>query len=108
VGSHWEEVPLQRNDNQAGQVVRLTGKQRFAFSFRPQSKHFEELMPGYMHVRLSNTMLVSRGHEAKGGLFERNDDYYVYLKPHDADDEAILRQTKYPGRPPLWIPMPPH
>ena len=35
-------------------------------------------------------------------------DYYVHLKPHGADDEAILRKERFPGMPSLWIPMPPH
>jgi hypothetical protein len=39
---------------------------------------------------------------------ERVDNYYVYLKPHDANDAAILRKMKFPGKPPVWIPMPPH
>jgi hypothetical protein len=30
------------------------------------------------------------------------------LKPHGADDGAILRKTRFPGKLPLWIPMPPH
>jgi putative ABC transport system ATP-binding protein/macrolide transport system ATP-binding/permease protein/lipoprotein-releasing system ATP-binding protein len=108
VGIGWEEMPLGLGDDQAARVVRLDGKQRFGFVFRPQAKTFEELLPGYMHVRFTSTMLVSRSSGAKDGLFERTDDYYVYLKPHNADDEAILRKTKYPGKPPLWIPMPPH
>jgi hypothetical protein len=53
-------------------------------------------------------MLVSRSAQPKGDLIERQDDYYVFLKPHDADDAAILRKTTFPGRPPVWIPMPPH
>ena len=39
---------------------------------------------------------------------ERNDRTYVYLKPHGADDEAIRKRMKYPGSPPVYIPMPPH
>ncbi len=108
VGSRWDEMPVKPADNQLGSVVQLTGKQRFAFVFRPQAKTFEELIPGYMHMRFSNTMLISHSSDGQGGLFERADDYYVHLKPHHADDEAILRKTKYPGKPPLWIPMPPH
>jgi hypothetical protein len=60
-----------------------------------------------MHVRFSNAMLVSRSANPKGDLIERLDDYYVYLKPHGADDAAILHKTRFPGKPPLWIPMPP-
>jgi hypothetical protein len=71
-------------------------------------KEYTELLAGYMHVRLTSATLVSQRSEPGDGLFERLDDYYVHLKPHGADDEAILRNTRFPGKPPLWIPMPPH
>jgi putative ABC transport system ATP-binding protein/macrolide transport system ATP-binding/permease protein/lipoprotein-releasing system ATP-binding protein len=109
VGLQWQEVPLRPEDNQQGRVLRVTAdKHRFRFRFTPDVKAFEEVLPGYMHVRLSNAMLVSRSAQPKGDLIERLDDYYIFLKPHDADDGAILRKTKFPGKPPLWIPMPPH
>jgi putative ABC transport system ATP-binding protein/macrolide transport system ATP-binding/permease protein/lipoprotein-releasing system ATP-binding protein len=109
VGLQWQEVPLRPEDNQEGRVVRVTAdKRRFRFRFTPDVKAFEEILPGYMHVRFSNVMLVSRNAEPKGDLIERRDDYYVYLKPHGADDATILGKTKFPGTPPLWIPMPPH
>lgn len=38
----------------------------------------------------------------------RKDNYHVYLKPFDIADEVILKQMRFPGRPPVWIPMPPH
>jgi putative ABC transport system ATP-binding protein/macrolide transport system ATP-binding/permease protein/lipoprotein-releasing system ATP-binding protein len=109
VGLVWQEVPLRSEDDQQGRVVRVTAdRHRFRFRFTPDVKGFEEVLPGYMHVRFSNAMLVSRSAEPKGDLIERLDDYYVYLKPHDADDDAILRKMRFPGKPPLWIPMPPH
>jgi putative ABC transport system ATP-binding protein/macrolide transport system ATP-binding/permease protein/lipoprotein-releasing system ATP-binding protein len=109
VGLQWQEVPLRSEDNQEGRVVRVTAdKHRFRFRFTPDVKGFEEVLPGYMHVRFTNVMLVSRSAQPKGDIVERRDDYYVYLKPHGADDAAILAKTKFPGNPPLWIPMPPH
>lgn len=109
VGLQWQEIPLRPADDQEGRVVRMTAeKHRFRFRFTPDVKPFEEILPGYMHVRFSNVMLISRRAAPKGDLIERTDDYYVYLKPPDADDTAILRKTKFPGKPPLWIPMPPH
>jgi putative ABC transport system ATP-binding protein/macrolide transport system ATP-binding/permease protein/lipoprotein-releasing system ATP-binding protein len=109
VGLQWQEVPLRPADDQEGRVVRVTAeKHRFRFRFTPDVKSFEEILPGYLHVRFTNVMLVSRSAAPTGDLIERKDDYYVYLKPPDADDAAILRKTKFPGKPPLWIPMPPH
>jgi ABC-type lipoprotein export system ATPase subunit len=109
VGLQWQEVPLRSEDNQEGKVVQVTAeKHRFRFRFTADVKSFEEILPGYMHVRFSNDLLVSRSAQPQGDLIERRDDYYVYLKPHGADDSAILRKTRFPGKPPLWIPMPPH
>jgi hypothetical protein len=65
-------------------------------------------MPGYMHIRLANNRLISQRSEPDDDIVERNDRYYVYLKPHGADDEAIRKRMKYPGEPPVYIPMPPH
>ena len=41
-------------------------------------------------------------------LFERSDNYYAYVKPWNVDDQRILQKMKFPGKPPVWIPMPPH
>jgi hypothetical protein len=108
VGRGWEEVPSHSEDGQEGRVVRLTGRHHFGFAFRPDVKRFEEQIVGYMHVRVSAAMLVSRSREPRDDLFDRSDAYYVYLKPYGADDAEILRKNKWSGKPPLWIPMPPH
>jgi putative ABC transport system ATP-binding protein/macrolide transport system ATP-binding/permease protein/lipoprotein-releasing system ATP-binding protein len=108
VGSIWQEVPLRPADAQDGQVLQITGRHKYHYVLTPAVKQFEELLPGYMHVRFTNALLVSRQSEPTEDLVERLDNYYVYLKPHDADDAAILRKMKFPGKPPVWIPMPPH
>ena len=41
-------------------------------------------------------------------LFQRVDNYYVYLKPDNVDDATIAKDVRFPGPPPLWIWMPPH
>ena len=71
-------------------------------------KDFTQLLPNYMHVRFSETMLVSPNSVPKGDVFERKDNFYVYLKPYDVADEVILKGLKFSGKPPVWIPMPPH
>jgi putative ABC transport system ATP-binding protein/macrolide transport system ATP-binding/permease protein/lipoprotein-releasing system ATP-binding protein len=108
VGSIWQEVPLRPADGQEGQVLHITGRHKYHYVLTPTVRNFEELLPGYMHVRFTNALLVSKESEPNEGLVERVDNYYVYLKPHDADDAAILRKMKFPGKPPVWIPMPPH
>ncbi|MCE9566924.1 MAG: hypothetical protein K8U57_33390 [Planctomycetes bacterium] len=54
------------------------------------------------------TLLLARSREPSEDIFERADDYYVYLKPHGADDAEIARRNKWGTKPPLWIPMPSH
>lgn len=108
VGSSWQEVPLRAIDGAGQQVLRILGRQTFRYAFEPELARFEELIPGYMHVRFANAMLVSQRAEPKDDLIDRTDNYYVYLKPHGADEERILKASRFPGKPPVWIPMPPH
>jgi hypothetical protein len=55
-------------------------------------------------------MVVSETREAKGDLFERQDDYYIYLKdPRLTDDEVRRRNGWIQGSVvPPWIAMPSH
>jgi putative ABC transport system ATP-binding protein/macrolide transport system ATP-binding/permease protein/lipoprotein-releasing system ATP-binding protein len=107
VDRDWVEVPLRSSDEETDGVLNLSGKQLFRFTFRPATGHFTELVPGYMHVRFNNAMLVSRDRNGTGGLFERADDYYVYLKPQNVDDAVICAKNQWTSAP-LWIGMPPH
>jgi putative ABC transport system ATP-binding protein/macrolide transport system ATP-binding/permease protein/lipoprotein-releasing system ATP-binding protein len=108
VGLTWQEVPSKPADGQEGRVGPINGRRLYRFTFEPDMKEYTELLAGYMHVRLTSATLVSQRCEPGDDIFERLDDYYVHLKPHGADDETILRKTRFPGKPPLWIPMPPH
>jgi putative ABC transport system ATP-binding protein/macrolide transport system ATP-binding/permease protein/lipoprotein-releasing system ATP-binding protein len=108
VGLTWQEVPSKPVGGQEGRVGPVNGRRMYRFTFEPDVKEYTELLAGYMHVRLTSATLVSRRSEPGDDLFERLDDYYVHLKPHGADDETILHKTRFPGKPPLWIPMPPH
>jgi putative ABC transport system ATP-binding protein/macrolide transport system ATP-binding/permease protein/lipoprotein-releasing system ATP-binding protein len=108
VGLTWREVPTKAAGGEEGRVVPVNGRQFYRYTFVPDVKEYTELLAGYMHVRLTSATLVSRRSEPADDLFDRLDDYYVHLKPHGANDAAILRKTRFPGKPPLWIPMPPH
>ena len=108
VGLTWKEIPTRSVDGLDGRVARVIGRRTYQFEFEPNVKEYTEQLTGYMHVRLTGTTLVSQHSDPGNDLVERVDDYYVHLKPHGADDEAILRKTRFPGKPPLWIPMPPH
>ena len=107
-GLTWQEIPARSIDGQDGRVARVDGRRTYRFAFEPNIKEFTEQLTGYMHVRLTDSMLVRRSSVPEADLVERVDDYYIYLKPPGADDAAILRKVKFPGKPPLWIPMPPH
>jgi ABC-type lipoprotein export system ATPase subunit len=108
VGKVWQEVPLASTDDNVGGVLKIEGKHTYRYIFDARVRDFTQLLPSYMHVRFSDTMLVSSSGEPKDSVFERKDNYYVYLKPFDVADEAILKRTKFAGKPPVWIPMPPH
>jgi len=77
------------------------------FILRP-TKDWTELMPGYMSVGVDNDMLISRSTEPGNDIVERNNRFYVYLKPQGANDEEIRLRSKFPGTAPVFIPMPPH
>ena len=89
-------------------VLKVTGNQTYDYILEPDVTGYAELLPYYMHVRISNDMIVSPSDQPKTDLIERNDNYYVYLKPRDLEDAKILKKMKFPGKPPVWIPMPPH
>ncbi|HNB21188.1 MAG TPA: ABC transporter ATP-binding protein [Candidatus Melainabacteria bacterium] len=108
VGTSWLEVPMKPLESGNSQVLKVTGTRLLSYEMVPDVPDFTQLLPYYMHVRLTNDMLISPRSQPKDDLVERNDSYYVYLKPHDADDKAILSRMKFPGKPPVWIPMPPH
>ena len=108
VGRQWIEVPARPIEESAAQVLKITGRQSYRYVFQAKPADYARLLSRYMHVRFVNAMLVSPNSTPSDALFERTDSYYVYLKPWDADDRAILAEVKFDGAPPLWIPMPPH
>lgn len=108
VGTTWQELTLKPIDSSTNSVLEIVGKQPYRYTFEARPAKFTELLPHYMHVRFVNSMLISPHSVPKDDLFERKDNYYVYLKPSDVDDKVILKDVKFDGAPPVWIPMPPH
>jgi hypothetical protein len=105
----WQEVPARAPDGSQWGVVKLGGAGEYSVVFRVNARNWAELMPGYMHVRIESNMLVSRRSDpGSDDIIERNNRFYVYLKPQGADDSAIKRRSNFPGVPPVFIPMPPH
>jgi putative ABC transport system ATP-binding protein/macrolide transport system ATP-binding/permease protein/lipoprotein-releasing system ATP-binding protein len=107
VGTAWQEVPIKPLDGAPG-VTKVAAKQNYRYVFDARVRDFAQLLPHYMHMRFSGAMLVSPRSKPEGDVFERKDNYYVYLKPFDVADETVLKRMRFSGRPPVWIPMPPH
>ena len=108
VASLWQEVPMTPGDEGAAGVTKIEGKQTYRYRFDARVRDFAQLLPNYMHVRFSGSMLVSPSGAPNGDVFERKDNYYVYLKPFDVADDVVLKRMRFSGKPPVWIPMPPH
>jgi ABC-type lipoprotein export system ATPase subunit len=108
VGNVWQEVPLRPAGDGTEGVLRIDDRRLCQYLFDAQVKSFTQLLPNYMHVRFSDAMLVSPSRTPKDDVFERRDNYYVYLKPSGVTDDVILKKMKFSGKPPVWIPMPPH
>jgi hypothetical protein len=107
-GLSWREVPTRDAHGEAARVIKLTDTYTFDTIFEPNLKEWTELIPGYMHIRFESDSLVSERSDPEDDIVERRDRYYVYLKPHGADDEAIRQRMKLKGDPPVFMPMPPH
>jgi hypothetical protein len=107
-GLVWREVPAHAPNGATPTVVKVTDRQAYETVFEPNLKDWTQLIPGYMHIRFESSSLISQRSEPEEDIVDRTDRTYVYLKPHGADDEAIRKRMKYPGEPPVYIPMPPH
>jgi hypothetical protein len=107
-GLSWKEVPSWDPDEQAARVIRLADAYTFESIFEPNLAEWTELIPGYMHIRFETNSLISERSDPDDDIIDRTDRYYVYLKPHGANDDAIRKRMNYKGDPPVYMPMPPH
>jgi hypothetical protein len=107
-GMVWQQVPSRPAEGVSWGVVRLVDGYTFDVLFTPDIQNWAELIPGYMHVRIQSDLLVSEKAQPGNDVVERRTPYYVYLKPHGANDEDIKARSKSTRTPPIFIPMPPH
>ena len=107
-GMTWLEVPSSPVGEAASGVIKLVDAYSYDVLFTPEVANWAELIPGYMHVRIQSDMLISRSAQPGNDIVERRTPYYVYLKPHGANDADIKARSKMSGTPPVFIPMPPH
>jgi putative ABC transport system ATP-binding protein/macrolide transport system ATP-binding/permease protein/lipoprotein-releasing system ATP-binding protein len=106
----WVEVPSGGVGGPVNSVREVTGKQVIPFTFRADLGRYDQLLKGYMHVRVSNLLIVSERAEPSGDLLQRADDYYLYLRPQTSSEEDDRRLNNWqPGAVvPRWIGMPAH
>lgn len=106
----WADVPVAAAVAAAG-IRTITGEKtllqlRFAVPQGP----YDELLRGYLHVRVAAAMVVGDRPDGAGDLFERQDAYFIYLRdPRRTEDE--IRRTNGWGEKatvPVWISMPSH
>jgi len=115
------EVGIQRNgrwDNIAtvvgfdGRGIRSIGREKTVLGarFTITDERYDELLPGYIHVRIGAAMVVSDRPDGTGDLFDRQDAYYIYLRDPRRQDDWIRRANKWSEKAsiPMWISMPSH
>ena len=107
-GMIWQQVPSRPAEAGGAGVITLVNDYAYDVVFTPDVAKWAELIPGYMHVRIQDDLLVSQKAQPGDDVVERRTPFYVYLKPHGADDADIKARSKMSGTPPVFIPMPPH
>jgi hypothetical protein len=107
-GMTWQQVPSRLLGEAGSGVIKLSDAYSYDVLFTPEVTGWAELIPGYMHVRIQSDMLISRSAQPGNDIVERRTPFYVYLKPHGANDADIKARSKMSGTPPVFIPMPPH
>jgi hypothetical protein len=114
VGSQWQEIAATEATTdphlKQGTVINLKQKVTVDWIVKPQDLPVDyfELLKGYMHIQIHNNLFVSTEAEPTEHIIERNDYYYIHLKPINANDNQIRQFHHFPGEVPVFIPMPPH
>ncbi len=111
VGTLWKEVPVHDPENEKTDtgVIKLEGTRIIEKLIEVPFKNYEQVLPGYMHVRLNTVSYVSSNAVTKDDIVEKNEDFYIYLRPYDADlGKMVKNYTFTHNEVPIFIPMPPH
>ena len=107
----WESLPIAAAPSAAGEI-RKVGAERLLVpvAFTIPEGPYDELLRGYLHVRISASMVVSDRADGAGDLFERADAYSVYLRDPRLTEEAIRTVNGWGAKAavPMWIAMPAH
>jgi ABC-type lipoprotein export system ATPase subunit len=110
VDGAWQAIQVTAIGQRQGMVNKIENKSVFDFLLHADVKKFDELLRGYMHVRITNSMIVADNPAPGPNLFDRTDDYYFYLRPNGISEDKIRQANhwKAGGLVPRWIPMPAH
>jgi hypothetical protein len=111
VGWIWKEVPLHDVDskNVESQVMKLEGSKVVEKLIEVPFKNFEEVLPGYMHVRINVMSYIASNALSKDDIVEKNEDFYIYLKPYYSNNKTMSKKFTFTNNEiPIFIPMPPH
>jgi macrolide transport system ATP-binding/permease protein len=110
VDQAWQGVSLTPIDAEAEQVERLDARRSIGYSLRIEQERFDELLKGYQHLRFTSSMLVAESAAPGEDLFERVDEFYIYLRPRHLSEAEVRQRNgwKPDAIVPLWIPMPAH
>jgi ABC-type lipoprotein export system ATPase subunit len=110
VDQAWQGLPVVPVDAAVEKVERLDGRRLLGFTIRIDQQRFDELLKGYLHLRFTTSMLVAESATPGENLFERTDDFYIYLRPRHVSEAQVRQRNgwKPDSLVPLWIPMPAH
>jgi energy-coupling factor transporter ATP-binding protein EcfA2 len=107
----WESLPTAAARD-ASKEIREVGADRVVIPvvFSLPDGRYDELLRGYLHIRISATMVVSDRNDGTGDLFERADAYYVYLRDPRLTEDQIRAANAWAPKAtvPSWIAMPAH
>lgn len=108
--NRWIGVPLETGGgmNEIRKVTREKTALTIRFSIAPV--RYDELFPGYIHLRIGASMVVSDNPMGGGDLFDRRDAYYIYLRDPRRTEDDVRRANGWGPKSavPLWISMPSH
>lgn len=111
VGTLWKEVPVHEPDAKGVDtgVIKLEGVKIIEKLIEVPFRNYEQVLPGYMHVRLNTVSYVSSNAVSPDDIVEKNEDFYIYLRPYDADLKQMAKKYTFTdNKIPIFIPMPPH
>lgn len=106
----WENIPVEIDEATPGIRTIGSDKTLVSFMFSVPKGRYDELLRGYLHVRIGGAMVVSDRSDGSGDLFERIDAYYIYLRDPGRTEDEIRRANGWGEKAtvPVWIAMPSH